>query len=367
MRIEVDGIQYQDFVSASATLRLDALARTFSFVATSDQAVPLPFKGGEACKVVVNGEDVITGFIELVNVDGDDESHTIQITGRGKTADLLDSSIGTLDTVIRPGSLKSVVEQIIGHIGADLQVIDDVSPAPFNSAEDIVAPEPGQNCFDFLERLARKRQVLLTSDGEGNVVIAQGSGTTVEGAFVQHRVADDSNNVLAYSASYDLTGRFNVYRMVTQLNQGALNLAGVTPAASVVSQGQAVVVRDNAPELQARARQLVLVGENMSSGPEDQKRAVWEQNIRRARGRVYSATIDGHRNQAGLLWTPNTLIRVVDEYAGINALMLVNTVEFQLNDQGGRTTILSFVESDAYSLALQEPVTEKVGDGLVLS
>lgn len=369
LRIEVNGIEYERFPAANAILRLDALARTFSFEATAEDAVPLPFRGGEACKINVDGETVITGFIEIVTVKGDDGSHSIEMTGRGRTGDLLDSSIGSLGT-IRPGTLKSVVKQVIAHLDpltpqADrLQVVDEVGPDPFNKAEDLAAAEPGQNAFEFLEKLARKRQVLLTSNGEGNLVIARGSGVKIPKAFILHRVADNSNNVLGYDATFNLTGRFNTYEMVTQLNMGAINLGGTPVAASVASQGHDKAVRDRAIR---RGRQLILVGESMSSGPEDERRATWEQNIRRARGTVYSATVDGFRNQAGLLWEPNTLISVIDEYADIEATMLVNEVEFNLDDDTGSTTTLSFVEGDAYSLALEEPETEELGGGFVLS
>lgn len=367
LRIEVDGVEYENFVSASAILRLDALARTFTFEATAEDAAPLPFRGGEACKVKADGDTVLTGNIEIVNAEGDDSSHSIELTGRGRTGDLLDSSIGGLSH-IKPGTLRGIVQQVIAHLDPDtapadrIPVVDEARPASYNKAEDLAAPEPGENAFNFLERLARKRQVLLTSNADGAVVIAQGSGVEIPGAFIQHRIADSSNNVLKWSVSYDQTGRYNSYKMVSQMNLLALNLAGSPSAESVVGQGQDKVVLDQAIR---RGRQLVLVGESMSSGPEDERRAKWEQNIRRARGAVYSVVVDGYRNQVGLLWEPNTLIQVVDEHAGIEAKMLVNTVEFNLDADTGSTTTLSFVESDAYSLALEEPETEKLGDGLL--
>lgn len=373
MRIEVDGVEYSNFVSADATLRLDALSNTFSFEATAEDAIPLPFKGGEACKVSVDGEQVLAGFIELVNVDGGPEDHSIALQGRDRTGDILDSSIaGGFSDLGQSISLKRIIERVIAHLDPDtpardrIQVVDEVNPARFNKAEDLAAPEPGQNAFEFIESKARKRQVLLTSDADGNVVISLGTGVEVE-AFVQHRIQDNTNNVLSYSASFDTTGRFNVYQTVSQLNPTAFNFSTSPTISSLVSQGGKSVV----DALIRKGRQHVLVSENMSSGTEDEKRTRWEKNIRKARGQVYSAVVTGYRNQTGNLWAINELIQVVDEYAGIpraggSGKMLVNSVTFSLTgeEDAGRTTTLSLVQPDAYSLALEEPVEEELGGGL---
>lgn len=367
MRIEVDGVEYLNFESASATVRLDALSNTFSFEATSEEARPLPFLGGEACRVLVDGEVVLTGFIEVVDASGDSGSHSIGIVGRDKTGDLLDSTIDKLSD-LRGGrlALKTIIERVIAHLNPKdptfIRVVDLAKPASFNPAEDLHAPEPGQNAFEFIEKLARKRQVLLTSNGDGDVVITASSGKEVN-ASIQHRVKDNRNNVISYSVSHDTTGRYNLYKSRAQLNATATSLAGTTSNDSIVNQGDAVQATDKDIR---RGRQLVLVSENMSSGTENQNRARWEANIRKARGRVYSAVVDGFRNQTGNLWTINELVRVHDEYAGIEATMLVNSVEYSLSPDEGRTCTLSLVERNAYTLELEEPETEEIGSGLAL-
>lgn len=367
MRIEINGDLYEGFVSASMVSRLDALSKTFSFGATSEEAKPFPFQGGEACKVLVDGELALTGFIELVNVDGDQETHELALQGRGKTGDLLDSSLGNkenadLSDIQPPITLKRAIERVIAHLGTSLLVVDEAGPDPFNEAEDLASPEPGQNAFEFIEALARKRQVLLSENELGNIVIVSTPGAEV-GAYLQHRVKDNTNNVTSYSVSYDTTGRFNAYRSVNQLNTVPLSLAGTTETSAVVDQ-TSPVVRDR----RIRAgRQHVLVAESMYSAAEGEKRAQWERNVRKARGNAYSATVHGYRNQAGELWKVNDLVPVMDEYAGIEATMLVNMVTFALDEEVGRTTTLGLVDKNAYSLALAEPEEpeEEVSGGLL--
>ena len=359
MKLEVAGVEYDNFTSASAEIRLDALSNTFSFGAVSTQDTPLPFKGGEACKVLVDGEPVVTGSIEVVDVDYDGGGHSINIQGRDKTGDILDSTISTLSDIRAPITLKSLIQKSIAHIGADISVIDNANPEPFNAAEDVSAPEPGENVWDFIEAHARKRQVLLTSNGDGNVVITGPSGIKSAGAL-QNVLGAEDNNIIAGSVSYDTTGRFNVYKFASALNPLAIVNAGATGTPEIVSQSGSTTD----PDIRI-GRQMVLVAEGPFSSGQDKLRAKWEANIRKARGRVYSVTVRGYRTSGdtGDLWEINTLVPVRDDFAGIDAEMIVNTVTFSFDRQNGRQTVLSLLESNAYSLTLEEPKTEKVGVG----
>jgi prophage tail gpP-like protein len=370
MRLRVAGAEYSRFPASSVTAQLDALSRTFSFEATSSGALPLPFRGGEECEVFLGDDRVLVGFIELVNVSGDEAGHQIDIQGRDRTADLVDSSIGSLSDLQPPISLATIARRVIAHIDATIEVLDLARPAAFRTVEDLVAPEPGENAFEFLEKLARKRQVLLTADGDGRLTITRGSGVeslgriqnlvgTGRGAF---RGRADGNTVLSYSASYDTTGRFNAYQTLSQLSPIPLATGSGIDAEVIASQGGVRVIRDQAIR---RGRQLVLVSEASYSSLQGGDRATWEAKVRRSRGQVYSPVVDGFRNQAGELWTPNTLVQVVDEYAGIDSKMLINSVTFALDESGGSTTTLSLVERDAYTLALAEPREEEaLGLGL---
>lgn len=356
MIIEVNGIEYAGWTQAHAKLRLDALSDVFHFEATAQNGVPLPFRGGEACSVLVDGERVLTGNIEMVSVTGDSEEHTINVDGRDKTGDLVDSKIGSLSDIRPPITLKAIIELVVLHIGGTILVIDKFGTPIFDKAEDLAAPEPGQDAWDFIQSLARKRQVLLTSDADGNIIITRSAGIIVP-ATLQNRIKDDTNNVMTYAVSYDYTGRHSIYRMIGQLNPIAVNATASLTNESIANQSNFVTDSEIRP-----GRHFALVTENAGSDPLD--RAKWEMNIRKARSRVYSATVNGFRNQTGNLWNVNELVTVDDEYAGINSRMLINSVQFAINSGGGRQTTLSLVEKNAYTLELEEPTTDKVGIGL---
>ncbi len=356
--IEVNGIQYSGFTRANVQLRLDAVANTFSFDSATEGATAFPFKLGDKCKVFANDVLVMTGNIEIVTGSWDANTHTINFSGRDKTGDLLDSSISSLSDLTAPISLATICKRVIAHIGSDLLVIDEANPAIFTEAQDIASPEPGENAFQFLQKYSRKRQVLLTSNQFGNLVLVVGGGETIEATVIHHiDDVDRANNVVRADVSYDSTGRFNVYKTVSQLNTSAGFAAGIVAAESVADQGSNRQALDR--EIR-RGRQLILIAEAPSSGKDTLDRATWEANMRRARGKVYNAEVRGFEDKSGNLWRLKTLPLIHDEFADIEARMLVNTISFTNGmSDGSETTRLGFLERNAYTLKLQEPSEDK--------
>lgn len=356
MRIEVAGKQYSGWVEAEIKLSMDNIADKFKFSATAKDGVSLPFRGGEECRVFVDGERVLTGHIEIVNVSGDNTEHTINISGRDRTGDVVDSKIGALADIRSPVTLKRIIENVLKHIDSPIKVTESFSPRLFTTAEDLSSPEPGQDVWDFIETLARTRQVLLTSNSLGNIEITRSSGIYIR-ATLQNNIKDDSNNVISYSVAYDTTGVYRIYRISSQLNPIAVNNAGDVANDTIVEQRTAA-----ADSSVRRGRQFVKEAEKAGNALD---RVIWEYNIRQARSMVYSATVDGFRNATGNLWAINEIVNVHDEYAGIDARMLVNSVQFSIADSG-RRTMLSLVNKNSYTLSLEPTLTktDKLGVGI---
>lgn len=358
MELEVNGIQYSRFTSASAVISLDSIARGFSFTAVSTEGLPLPFKGGEACRVIVDGTPVLDGFIEVVSVDYDAQSHTITVEGRSKTGDLVDSSLKGKELNL-PISLKKVIEDVIAEIGLNINVIDNTEIEDFNEAEDKLGAAVGENAFEFIERLARKRQVLLTSNGDSDIVITRSEPTEIN-VNLQNIVQSNRNNIISGSVNYDRTQRFRDYLVKSQQNTSSLVFGGTADLSDVVDQGGSALDKD------VRAgRQLVMKAEKASSNDQATERAIWEANIRRTRSEVYTVTVNEYRTQQGELWSENKLVTITDEFADINARMLINSIEFKFGITEGRQTGLGFVDKDAYKVEISEPEpVDNVGSNL---
>jgi len=356
MKLEVNGKQFENFISAECEIRLDALAGTFRFSAVNPNGVEMPFKGGEECRVIVDGEAVLTGDIEVVEVDYDGENHDIVIQGRSRSARLLDSSIGILDDIFTDNlTLKSLIEKVADNIGLEISVTDNAKPAPFNPAEDLAAPEPGDNAFSLIEKFVRKRNVLLHPSADGGITIATNSQTVAAGR-IQHIIGANDNNVMNSRFRYDSTGRFNVYEMASQLNPIPLVVTGGSDLASLVDQRGGVFDDSIKP-----GRRMVIVAEAPYSDEECEARAKWELDVRKARGLVYSCTVPYFRvgGTSGDLWRINRIYQIVDDFVGKIEPMLCNSVRYQYDDETGSTTQLSFVGRNAYT---NNPVDIETGE-----
>ncbi len=353
----VDGSEYSGFITASVTQSMRDVANQFAFEATAADGVPLPFKGKEACQVFVGGNLKLTGHIELIGTSGGKESHSITIAGRDKCGDLIDSDLDVIEDIQGSITLKRICELVISHLNLRINVIDQVGPAIFEEGYDLSSPEPGENAMDYLETLARSRQVLLTSDENGDLNILRTQGVVAQGSFIHHRVGDpqERNNVLDYESSLDFTDMFFFYKTSssTSVTASALDTIGLSPEYMA---NQLARVID--PTMNSRnGRQKVIVDESSMTTGLGQDRARWERDFKRAQGQIYSCKVFGHQHAGEEDWETNRLTPILTEYSGINKQMVLETVQFS---QGpGTHSRLTFIDKDAYTLAVSEPQEEE--------
>ncbi len=357
MILEVNGSPYDNFLSGEVDIRLDSLCNTFHFVLARSQDSALPFNVGDTCKVKVNNILVLTGHIEALSVAYDSTTHSIEIAGRDKTSDLLDSSINEMDDIENKPTLKAIIERVIENIQSDLQVvegsnIDEMFDEEFGF-DSVSAPEPGTNCFSFLEPLAKQKQVLLSSNADGNVLLTQGSTEKLGNAKLQNAFNSSDNNILSGNVSYDNTQRYRIYGFINEKNPSALGDDGTTDLDAIVT------VRGGTIDASIRiGRQLILNTEEQMDGEETFNRSQWEANIRKVRGQLYTVTTNGYAydgvKEGSNIWEINKLVSVVDVFANVDGELLINDIHFRLSEKEGEITRIGLVPSNAYTLALDE-------------
>lgn len=356
--ITVNGAPYTDFVDAAVTVSLESLANDFSFTASAVGDFP-PLRQGDAVAVTVDGDTVLTGFIDEVSGQDQEGGHLITYTGRDKTGDLLDSQINVIDDIRAADNLtlKRIIEAVIKHLGLNLKVVDNLKPAPFNEAEDIIAPKVGQNAFEFITAFAAKRQALLSSTSEGDILITQSSPID-SGAVVQRLKGADSNNILSQSWGLNASLRFNKYVYRGQLDPSALNFGGESDSTAVEDQGGETIDKD------IRAgRQSVKVESDVSStgafgaktsmsysSEQLKDRAKWAKQLATAKANRFTCTTKGHQMPNGGVWQVNTLVQVNSDVADISRKMLLNTLTFSQGEKRPTITTLECVERNVYTI-----------------
>ncbi len=358
IKIRVNGKDYSFFESATATKQLDAGAGTFQFTAVRTKKLSFPIRIGDACEIFADDNKIITGFVETNKGSFGPDNHTITISGRDKTADFIDSTIDVI-TLVPPISLKKAIELIIEQIGAKIKVVENVKTDDFKSAEDLPSATVGEGAFEFALKLAKKKQVLLNVNGNGNLVIDRPTGSLVK-AQIRHREGDKGNNIISGSWDYDNTKRFSKYKSVSQLNMVAAEFAGDISPLDLVTQDSGFIIDKGI----RASRQLVFQAENSSAQQAASARTEWEANVRKTRGKIYTCVANSFYID-GIFMKPNLRIPIICDFAEIDDVMLLNSVQYSYSggDNGGTQTLMSFVDKNAYKVNIEEP--SKVGNAFV--
>jgi len=345
--LTVNGVNYKDFVSASANNSLGTISGTFNFTATATATEVLPVKPGQTCVVLVDDAPVITGYVEIVNIQYSDGSHTIAISGRDKTADLVDCTMLAEQSDFNGKmNFKSLCETAIKGSGiGGVSVIDEANTEDFDEIS-LESASVGETIHGFLEKYARKRQVILTSNGDGNLVIVKPAALKAKTKLV------NGINIKRGSFTSNLSNRFRAYIVKSQagLNSwpdtGEVNLEQETN-----NEGKSIdaFIREG--------RTLTIVDENANEQAGAQKRADWENSVRNSNSLTANITIQGSGD--GEVIIPNMVIEYQEQYTKGAYSMLVKSASYSFNLTNGSETTLNLVREDAYTLELASVEFEK--------
>ncbi|MEX2630034.1 MAG: hypothetical protein WD341_08860 [Tistlia sp.] len=347
--LNVGGTEHGGWKSLAVTRSLEELAGSFDLTVSDrwpGSTAGKRIAPGDACTVSLGGELLVSGYVDDVRPRIDADSHEVAFKGRDRTADLVDCS-----PALEPGEWRNLqLTQLVAAIAEPfgIAVTSQVSVGePFATFR----LEQGETAFEAIDRAARQRKVLATSDGAGGLVLTRaGAGAR---AAVALRVGD---NVLSGEAVYSQRDRFSTY--VIKGQQPGDDAWGETTAAHVRAEARDPGIR--------RHRPMTLIADQPGGEASQQARVEWEARTRAARGRRVEISVQGWRQgEAGPLWRPNVLVDCHHPDLGVETDLLVSSVTFE---RGGNGTItrLSLLPADAF---LPEPVelTSKGGTDLWLS
>lgn len=367
LSIQVNGQTFEKFNKIRVRASVDTFARSFSFECASGDLSDYPIKVGDAIVISAGTKPVCTGFIDRIGASYDGSSagtnHIVTVDGRSRTADVIDSSL--VSTVVNFSSLSSIIEFILNELGVDvavggfgtgIKVVDEASVSQFGQFDTGVAIRDGENAFKFLEGLARKLQVLLTDDGEGNIVITRNEGRPTVPFSLTNKIGDTAgiNNIKRANFALDISARYNKYFVKSQQSTVGINLEGLsTEPKDVADQSGAAI------DGSIRAgRQLVVEAETPMNAQTAQARADWQANIDRARSLVANVTVRGHNEGGGKAFDVNQLVLYNDDFAGINQTMLIDGFNMTFDLDNGSETEFRLLPPDAYTIDPNTPAGE---------
>ena len=355
IEIEVNGTRYTGWESVTVTKSIETFCGNFSFIGTSTRGDDFPIKVNETCKIFVNGISIINGFVDKINVTEDANTHRLSISGRDKTCDLSDNTLGGDITFTPPLTLKQIVDKVLQIYSiTNIKVIDPYSLPPITEA---ITFTVGQTAEDFLQGYASKRNVLITTNDEGDIIF-QRSGI-MQYKTVLSKLKQDSQLIRRTNVTFDNTKRFNKYIISDQGN----SVSSFYRKTQQNSQ-QASNIPGTAIDTGIRAtRQYYFSSDDTSETDDVQTRVKWESNFRRAQSSIYMCSVVGFKPPLDDgIWMPNRLVRVDDPASNINATLLISSVIFRKDNNQGSITKLKCVPRDSFSLEVNKPRKQQADD-----
>lgn len=345
--IVVDGEEFSGFTSANVTRSMLSISGGFTISSSAQPGKPYPIKLGQKCVIKVDGNVFLTGFVDDVNPaysGGENPNHTVTFSGRDKTQDVIDSTVGDIKEFETPITSESIIKTVTG-----LSVINNVSGLRQFEQSELESSEIGETQFDFIKKLANKLSVLLTTDGKGAIVITR-TGTEQAPGDLVNIIGNSGNNILSGSGSVSTRGRYGKYISRSQLNPSA-TIFEETPINVSSQKGEAEDSEIIAMGRGDRVLEYYVKGSLNSEQLNDD--ANWQANVRRAKATSATITTALH-SVNGEIWQPNTRVNVNDDFLNINQTMLIESVTFkdELSNEGGMGSIteLKIAPPDAYSI-----------------
>jgi len=330
----VNGQSYGGWKRIKAVVSLDIMAASFDIVSTDrwpGQPDLWSVQTGNAVKLLVDGELKVTGWVDEVEPKESAEEHSIQIKGRGRTGDLVDCS-----ALNKPGrwsgrKIEQIVSDLCAPFGISVTTEGDTG-APFKA----FAIQQGEAVKDAIDRLVQQRGLLPIETPTGDLLLAAPGQIRAGG---QLALGGAGANLKIGEAKHNATERFSIY-VVKGQRQGDNHDHGKT-----VSQVSATVTD---PQV-TRYRPLMIMAEEQADSGSANDRALFAATVRAGRAQTGKLTRTGARDAAGALWTSNRLITTAAPDLGLQGDLLINEVEFNVDD-AGTTSEIHVTRPEAYSL-----------------
>lgn len=334
----VRGQTFSGWTSVRISRCLDRMPNDFEIEATEispEQPQGFFCVPGDAIELTVGSELILTGYIDRYAPSVTPDSHTIRVTGRSRSQDLVDCNItdaeGMQDAA---GDFFQLATRLAAPFNIDIKNQATTTPKPLPQFQMMLTDTP----FSVLDRASRYLGLIMYDDVDGNVIV---------GSLSDQRAGSDmvlGLNVESVACEFSMDQRFSDY--------WAFRMPYFNPGDSSISHQQlsAGHFQDTAvPRHRPKAIVAAFVGiDNQSFAAQE---AAWQ--CGRRYGRSWSARIvtSTWRDGAGQLWKPNTLIGLdlpqLSIRPGLRVTWCIGMVTY-IRGEGGTTCELLIMPQEAF-------------------
>jgi prophage tail gpP-like protein len=334
----VGGEGYGGWTDIEISMGLEQIAGSFDLATTErwpGQWQARRIERGQPCRVEIDGELVIEGFVDDWLPSYDRDRHFVRVTGRDRAGDLVDCAAIHASGHWRGATLLQIARDLAAPY--HLEVVAVTSPGePFPD----FALQEGETVWEALTRAAGMRGLLFVSE-QGRVSLLR-TGQDRHGTALEK-----GKNVEGAQGEFSLRDRYSDY-IVKGQRRGTDDDADTPELLS----GGSATVKDNGV---GRYRPFIVISEEPGAPKNFARRAQWERNTRLGKSIRAHYTVSGWRenNTSGPLWSPNFKVQVRDEWLGFDGdELLIASVRF-VRGNGGTFTELELTHPAAFDLLSQ--------------
>lgn len=333
--IEANGQKIQGWEHIRATRGIERVPADFEIQMTErfpGELAPMIINAGDSCKVYLGSDLVITGYVDRVISTMRGNSHEVHVTGRSKTADLVDCSAEWPGGQIQGTSALDVAQKLAKPYGINVKNLASY-PGPAIPQFTLIL---GETAFELIERTCRYARLLAYDDTNGDLLLNQIGGTSASSGF------SEGVNVEAATVVNSMDQRFSDYvAYLISID----NFNDFSQTCSIGDANQLAQVHDSGVP---RYRRMVMIAEAVAGGQElVVQRAYWEAARRQGRSKIVNLRTDSWRDSSGALYTPNTLVMVDLPTLKTSETMTISSVTY-LRDESGTHADLTLMSPVAF-------------------
>ena len=324
----VGGMAYRGWTKVGVSYGAKQAVRTFAVTATDNQQGfkdQWNFMPGAEAEVHESGELICKGYIEHMSPSYEANNHSVEISGRSKSADTVDSSVDHKTNEFKKKNVEQIAKELDKqNVGFKADGLSDEDMPKL----DVFRSNPFETVFAAVDRITRKQGLLLIGQADGSIKITKGGKQRVNGPLVE------GDNILGASAVFDDSNKHSEYKVKGQRTFGSAQKGSLQITATEKDSS----VKRNRPK---HIHQEADIDDKSA-----QKRAKNHKDRQQGESISASVKVRGWRCKNGLLFKENSLIYVYSPLLKLDMDMLIETVSLT-QDLSGSFAQISLVQPQA--------------------
>jgi prophage tail gpP-like protein len=299
LTLVIGNTNWSGWQRVQVTRSLDTVPASFDIMVTEryPNLPDIDIRPGAACQVKLGGDLVLTGYVDRYTASISAADHTVQISGRSKSADLVDCAAFVGDPENESysipgggGTVLDIANMLAKNYG--ITVSSNAGPGRWQGMPNI---NLGETVWEIIDRLTKTSALLAYDTADGNILLARAGNQQMGSGFTQ------GVNVEQGEVNYTMDQRYSLYLGFTTATVVVTTDSGGHQAPQAIARDQGV----------PRFRKRIIVSEQTDPTVATiQDRVTWEANRRAARSQQITVTCDSWRDTSGKLWEPNHLAPV---------------------------------------------------------